>query len=125
MLAVVAVYSRRDLFPLTTYILKPMDGAQGWLLWSRIGVASLVGIIIPLAIPRTYTPVDPMVSKHLTLILAILTLILTESLKGGESGADGVVVVIPDFHVPGSYHFYSGPSATSPIRVSASISGLR
>ncbi|KAF8477848.1 hypothetical protein JB92DRAFT_2801159 [Gautieria morchelliformis] len=60
MLAVVAVYTHRDLIPLTTYILKPVDGAQGWLLWSRIGVASFVGVFIPLAIPRTYTPVDPM-----------------------------------------------------------------
>ncbi|KAF8513392.1 hypothetical protein JB92DRAFT_3116459 [Gautieria morchelliformis] len=60
MLAVAAVYARRDLYPLATYILKPVDGAQGWLLWSRLGVASLVGIVIPLVIPRIYTPVDPL-----------------------------------------------------------------
>jgi hypothetical protein len=46
-----------------------MDGSQGWLFWSRVGAASLVGIIIPLAIPRTYTPVDPMVSKTFDLDL--------------------------------------------------------
>ena len=68
MLAVVAIYTHRDLFPLATYTSKPMDGAQGWLLWSRLCLAFLVGVLIPLALPRTYTPVDPLVYACLSLI---------------------------------------------------------
>ncbi|KAF8528037.1 P-loop containing nucleoside triphosphate hydrolase protein, partial [Hysterangium stoloniferum] len=60
MLGVVGAYISRDIYPLATYTLKPMDEAQGWLLWSRIVFASFVGVVIPLNMPRTYTPVDPL-----------------------------------------------------------------
>ena len=79
MLAVVAIYTHRDLIPLATYLLKPMDGAQGWLLWSRLGLAFLVGIFIPLAIPRSYTPVDPLVYAYMSLVRVVLTLVLVRT----------------------------------------------
>jgi hypothetical protein len=112
MLTVVVVYARRDLYPLVTYVLKPVDGSQGWLLWSRLGIASLLGTFIPLVIPRTYTPVDPLVSVHLSFINTILTLISSESRQRSKCGADSVMVVILVFHIHGSRHFYGGANAT-------------
>ncbi|KIJ45713.1 hypothetical protein M422DRAFT_227467 [Sphaerobolus stellatus SS14] len=60
MLLIVSVYTYRDLVPLATYHMVPMDSEQGWLLWSRVAISSLVGVAIPLLTPRLYKPVDPL-----------------------------------------------------------------
>ncbi|KAF8507382.1 hypothetical protein BU17DRAFT_71205 [Hysterangium stoloniferum] len=66
MFAIVSVYTYRDLFPYATFTLRPADEGQGWLLWSRLGLATFAGLFVPLVIPRIYTPVDPLnPSKHL------------------------------------------------------------
>lgn len=52
------VYAYRDIYPLTTYALQPMDVEEGWLIYAKIGVLSFVGIVIPLIIPSQYIPVD-------------------------------------------------------------------
>ncbi|KAF8515057.1 hypothetical protein BU17DRAFT_76921 [Hysterangium stoloniferum] len=66
MFAIVSVYTYRDLFPYATFTLRPADEGQGWLLWSRLGLATFAGLFVPLVIPRIYTPVDPLnLSKHL------------------------------------------------------------
>ncbi|KAJ7720271.1 hypothetical protein DFH07DRAFT_760895 [Mycena maculata] len=53
------VYSYRDVFPLATFILSPMDLWEGWVLWPKIIVLFAVSGIIPLVIPRKYTPLNP------------------------------------------------------------------
>ncbi|KAG8968451.1 hypothetical protein FRC03_007393 [Tulasnella sp. 419] len=53
------VFAYRDLFPLATYTLKPKDGHNGWLTWTRIGILTFAGIVIPLCVPQVYTPLDP------------------------------------------------------------------
>ncbi|KAF8528012.1 hypothetical protein BU17DRAFT_81241 [Hysterangium stoloniferum] len=60
MFAIVSVYIYRDLLPYATFTLRPADEGQGWLLWSRLGLVTFVGVFIPLAVPRIYTPVDPL-----------------------------------------------------------------
>ncbi|KIJ45691.1 hypothetical protein M422DRAFT_778885, partial [Sphaerobolus stellatus SS14] len=60
MLLVVSIYTYRDLLPLATYHMVPIDREQGWLLWSRVSISSLVGVIFPLLTPRLYKPVDPL-----------------------------------------------------------------
>ncbi|KAE9406408.1 P-loop containing nucleoside triphosphate hydrolase protein [Gymnopus androsaceus JB14] len=55
------VYGYYDLFPLATFAQSPSHSCQGWLLWTKIGILTFTGIVIPLAIPREYVPVDP---KH-------------------------------------------------------------
>ncbi|KIJ45712.1 hypothetical protein M422DRAFT_29796 [Sphaerobolus stellatus SS14] len=42
-----------------TYILKPVD-EHGWFLWAQISISYIVGAIIPITMPRCYTPVDPL-----------------------------------------------------------------
>lgn len=53
-----AVYFYRDICPLATFSLQPVDVRDGGLLWALIGVLSVIAIIIPLVKPRQYTPSD-------------------------------------------------------------------
>ncbi|KZT60623.1 P-loop containing nucleoside triphosphate hydrolase protein [Calocera cornea HHB12733] len=55
------VFAWRNLLPLTMFDGVPADLDVPWLLWSRGVLVTLVGIIIPLFVPREYMPVDP---KH-------------------------------------------------------------
>ena len=60
-LAVFALYAYRDLWPLLTFTLQPLDQGEGSLLWSKIAIAGLVGVVEPLFEPFPYVPVDPRV----------------------------------------------------------------
>lgn len=57
-----AVYVYRDVFPLMTFTLSPVDGADGALFWSKFAVLTFVAVVVPLLIPRQYIPIDPKVS---------------------------------------------------------------
>jgi hypothetical protein len=59
LLSVFAVYAYRDLWPLATYRLQPLDIEEGGLLWTKIGILAFTCIFIPLFIPRKYVPIDP------------------------------------------------------------------
>lgn len=68
MSAELVAYSIRDLVPLSTYTQIPMDIEQGNFLWAKIGVIFVNAAVIPLCIPRRYTPLDPLVSHVLQII---------------------------------------------------------
>ena len=55
------IYFQRDLWPLATFSLSPIDGAAGWLTWSRVGLLGFSGVLLPLLTPREYVPLDPLV----------------------------------------------------------------
>ncbi|KAF9516655.1 hypothetical protein BS47DRAFT_1371638 [Hydnum rufescens UP504] len=57
--AVFCMYGYRDLWPLATFTLDPVDAAGGWLTWSRITLLGLASIL-PLVTPRIYVPIDPL-----------------------------------------------------------------
>ncbi|VDB89903.1 unnamed protein product [Peniophora sp. CBMAI 1063] len=59
LLASSAVYGFRDIWPLMTYTLRPVDAQAGALLWVKIALLAVAGIVIPLIVPRQYVPVDP------------------------------------------------------------------
>ncbi|KAI0711030.1 hypothetical protein C8T65DRAFT_739602 [Cerioporus squamosus] len=59
LLFVFGVYAYRDLWPLGTFTLQPVDASEGPLLWVKIGILAFAAVIIPLVIPRQYIPVDP------------------------------------------------------------------
>ncbi|KAJ7141437.1 hypothetical protein C8R44DRAFT_763446 [Mycena epipterygia] len=59
LLCTFGVYVYRDIFPLATFELTPMDLSEGRLLWAKVITLFAVSGIIPLAIPRQYIPVDP------------------------------------------------------------------
>ncbi len=68
LLVTFGVYAYRDLYPLCTYTLSPVDLPATFikenavlvdLLWAKIAVLFVTAIVIPLFMPRTYIPVDP------------------------------------------------------------------
>ena len=61
LLVTLSVYAYRDIWPLLTFTLFPEDASEGVLLWEKIGLLAVAGIIIPLVTPRQYVPLDPKV----------------------------------------------------------------
>ncbi|KAF7368865.1 ATP-binding cassette transporter [Mycena venus] len=59
LLSTFMVYFYRDIFPLATFALVPQDLWEGQFLWPKVIMLFTVSIIIPLAIPRQYIPLDP------------------------------------------------------------------
>ncbi|PBK67602.1 P-loop containing nucleoside triphosphate hydrolase protein [Armillaria solidipes] len=59
LLSTSAVYVHRDIAPLATFDNVPQDSWEGPLLWIKMGILLFIAILIPLIIPREYTPVDP------------------------------------------------------------------
>lgn len=62
LLATWFVFAYRDLWPLATFSLRPIDEAYGPLMWVEIAFLTFAGVLVPLLIPRQYVPVDPKVS---------------------------------------------------------------
>ncbi|RPD81341.1 multidrug resistance-associated ABC transporter [Lentinus tigrinus ALCF2SS1-7] len=59
LLFVFGVYAYRDIWPLGTFTLKPVDASEGSLLWIKIGILTFAAVVVPLVIPRQYIPLDP------------------------------------------------------------------
>lgn len=60
-LAVCALYAYRDVWPLWTFTLHPIDQAEGGILWAKVALALFISVIEPLFEPYPYVPVDPKV----------------------------------------------------------------
>ncbi|KAH9951515.1 hypothetical protein B0H21DRAFT_775731 [Amylocystis lapponica] len=54
-----AVYVYRDLWPLATFTLTPVDTAEGPLFWTKFAILTFAAVVVPLLVPRQYIPVDP------------------------------------------------------------------
>lgn len=59
------VYIYRDIYPLVTFTLSPMDKEEGRILWAKIAILFFVGAFISFWIPHQYIPVDPKVNALL------------------------------------------------------------
>ncbi|KAI9431381.1 hypothetical protein H4582DRAFT_2085045 [Lactarius indigo] len=59
LLGTFSIYAYRDIWPLLTFTLSPVDASEGPLLWVRIGLLAFAAIVIPLLIPYQYIP-DPL-----------------------------------------------------------------
>ena len=57
LLCAFAVYAIRDIWPLVTYTLKPIDLHEGVFLWIAIVLLGIAGVLVPLCIPRQYVPI--------------------------------------------------------------------
>lgn len=53
-----AVYLYRDIWPLATYTLHPID-PDHWTTWLVMAVLTTIGVVIPVITPFEYVPVDP------------------------------------------------------------------
>ena len=69
LLAVFVMYTYRNVWPLMTFTLRPHDEAEGGILWVKLALAGLAGIVVPLFEPYPYTPFDPKVD-HVSLSAA-------------------------------------------------------
>ncbi|KAH9028060.1 hypothetical protein EDB83DRAFT_1910199 [Lactarius deliciosus] len=58
LLGTFSVYAYRNIWPLLTFTLSPVDAWEGPLLWVRIGLLTFAAIVIPLLVPRQYIPID-------------------------------------------------------------------
>jgi len=63
LLSILVVYVYRDLWPLATYHLAPVDAALGWFIWLRIGLVAFAGLVVPLSLPHIHFPTDPQVKS--------------------------------------------------------------
>ncbi|THU87009.1 P-loop containing nucleoside triphosphate hydrolase protein [Dendrothele bispora CBS 962.96] len=59
LLVPLGIYVYRDIFPLGTYTLEPVDACEGNYLWTKISMLVFIAIVLPLFTPREYVPVDP------------------------------------------------------------------
>ncbi|CCL99480.1 uncharacterized protein FIBRA_01498 [Fibroporia radiculosa] len=53
------VYMYRDVWPLVTFTLIPMDAVEGRILWAKVVTLTFGAVIVPLLVPRRYVPVNP------------------------------------------------------------------
>jgi hypothetical protein len=66
LLGTFSVYAYRNIWPLLTFTLTPVDADEGALLWVRIGFLAFAAVVIPVMVPRQYTPIDPKARLALT-----------------------------------------------------------
>ncbi|KAH7903194.1 ABC transporter type 1, transmembrane domain-containing protein [Hygrophoropsis aurantiaca] len=59
LLAILAIFVSRDLYPLATFTTQPEDIGEGWLLWAKITILAIISVVLPLVTPRQYIPFDP------------------------------------------------------------------
>jgi hypothetical protein len=65
------VYTYRDVWPLITFTLNPADGDEGHLVWIKVALAGIAGVLVPICEPYPYLPVDPEASLfHVSFALA-------------------------------------------------------
>lgn len=63
-LSVCGVYAYRDVWPLMTFPLRPVDEAEGGILWAKVALVMFISLVEPAFEPYPYIPVDPKVSKR-------------------------------------------------------------
>lgn len=61
-LAIFAAYAYRNLWPLATFTLAPADGDEANLLWAKIALSGIAGILVPFLEPYVYLPFEASVS---------------------------------------------------------------
>ena len=45
LLVIWTIYTYRDIWPLATYTLVPVDASEGWILWVKISSLTLAGVM--------------------------------------------------------------------------------
>lgn len=56
-----AVFAYRNIYPLGTFTLEPLDLHEGWRMWAKFSVLTFAGVVIPAFVPTQYVPFDPKV----------------------------------------------------------------
>jgi hypothetical protein len=61
--AIFGAYAYRDLWPSITFAYTPADAREGWFLWTKIALAAVGAIVVPMLEPYPYIPLDPSVRR--------------------------------------------------------------
>ncbi len=89
------VYLYRDVWPLATFTESPADLGEGSILWVKIALLFLGGVVIPLLAPRKYPPLDAKVRVVLVLRGVVADHDVTERATRTRARADCVYTVVP------------------------------
>ncbi|KAH9028052.1 ABC transporter type 1, transmembrane domain-containing protein [Lactarius deliciosus] len=76
LLGTFSVYAYRNIWPLLTFTLSPVDAWEGALLWVRIGLLAFAAIVIPLLVPYQYIPIDPKATVNPEQTASLLSMML-------------------------------------------------
>ncbi|CCM05744.1 uncharacterized protein FIBRA_07976 [Fibroporia radiculosa] len=52
------VYVYRDVWPLVTFTLTPVDTGEGLILWAKVVTLTFAAVVVPLLVPRRYVPAN-------------------------------------------------------------------
>ncbi|KAJ7145004.1 multidrug resistance-associated ABC transporter [Mycena crocata] len=72
-------YLYRDLFPLATFHIPQGDIHEGWFMWAKFCIVSVIGVVLPLSAPRHYSSVvvedfeDPASPEETASIISLVT----------------------------------------------------
>lgn len=104
------VYAYQDILPLCTYTLSPVDGAEGWMLWTRVVILFLASVVIPMITPRVYVPIDPKVRAILRSAANEQRILIIEHVHFPESefpkrAANRITVILPPVLISRSNRF--------------------
>ncbi|KAJ7700789.1 P-loop containing nucleoside triphosphate hydrolase protein [Mycena rosella] len=78
LLAILFTYVYRDVYPLATFARPQLDIDEGGLMWAKIVILTIIGVVLPLAVPRSYTPLDaqdsePAAGEQTASIISLVT----------------------------------------------------
>ena len=110
-----AIYGYRDIYPLGTFTLEPLDLQEGWLMWAKLAVLTFAAVVIPSFIPTQYVPFDPKVCLNLRVCYSALNSspYHTEPGYGYQPRTDNLLVLVYFLLFPGRYH-HQGVSSPTP-----------
>lgn len=112
-LGIVGAFSYRDVYPLVTFIHDPADASEGWLVWTKLALAGVAGILVPMLEPHMYVPYDATVSLAITAFSRELTIPHTEPPKEGKPGADHLPIWVPQLQLHHAHHHASSECGSS------------
>lgn len=97
----------RDVWPLATFTLKPLDAAEGQVLWMKVMALTLGAVVVPLGIPRQYNPIDKKVGTWLIYSFDTpLKICVIEPYDGAKPGTDGLTDFITNLPFLKSYGLF-------------------
>jgi len=101
------VYVWRDVYPLGTFTLQPLDIEEGWLMWTKFGLLSVAAVFVPLFVPTEYIPLDPEVrhfEHHDVLFKMCLKVLTIGHAIRAKQGADCFVGILRILFLPGRFY---------------------
>ena len=111
----------RDVWPLATIDLAPEDTSEGVVMWAKLGLLSLSGVIVPLLSPRKYVPIDPKVGVDGKASCMHTYIMFGLGTYGASSGTNSVYSLWAILCLPRAPHLACLEVTASDLRCAPSI----